>query len=211
MTNTKTFGYVRVSTKEQNTDRQVIALLERGIAERDIFSDKASGKDFNREQYQALKTQLRAGDTVVIKSIDRLGRNYTDIKNEWNDIVNNKGAEIEVLDMPLLNTTNKENTLMGKVVTDVVLTLLGYVAEQERLFIDQRRDEGIKKAVQDGKFKKKNKIQAPEHFEELFIKASKGGCTHTENMKKLNLNKTTYYRIAKELGLKSEKKIVKVN
>ena len=143
MTNTKTFGYVRVSTKEQNTDRQVIALLERGIAERDIFSDKASGKDFNREQYQALKTQLRAGDTVVIKSIDRLGRNYTDIKNEWNDIVNNKGAEIEVLDMPLLNTTNKENTLMRKVVTDVVLTLLGYVAEQERLFIDQRRDEGI--------------------------------------------------------------------
>lgn len=207
MAENKKFGYIRVSAKEQNLDRQIQAMQEYGINERDIFADKQSGKDTNRPQYQALKQVLRAGDTVVIKSIDRLGRNYDDIKNEWNDIVNNIGAEIEVIDMPVLNTTNKENALIGKVVTDVILTLLGYVAEQERAFIKQRQAEGIKIAKEKGKFAKANKIKAPENFEEVFNKAVNGGreYTHTMAMKELNLNKTTYYRIAKELGLKTAK------
>ncbi len=211
MTNTKVFGYARVSTKEQNLARQIEALHNEGIAERDIFCDKASGKDTNREQYQALRTQLREGDTVVILSLDRLGRNYDDIKQEWEYITKTIGANIKVIDMPILDTTNKQNELMGKVIADVVLSLLGYVANAERDKIRERQAQGIALAKAEGKFAKKNKIQAPEHFAEHFEAVLKGKFTHTENMKILGLNKTTYYRIAKELGLKSNKKQVGVN
>ncbi len=202
----KKFGYIRVSAKDQNLDRQIEAMQNEGIDERDIFQDKQSGKDTNRPQYQALKAVLREGDTVVIKSIDRLGRNYDDIKNEWNNIVNELKCNIKVIDMPILDTTNDNRELMGKVITDVILTLLGYVAEQERKSIKQRQAEGIKIAKAQGKFAKANKIQAPQGFEELFKIAANGGMQHTEVMKKLNLNKTTYYRIAKELGLKTNKR-----
>ena len=194
-----------------NLERQLQAMAEYGINERDIFADKQSGKDTNRPQYQTLKQHLRAGDVVVIKSIDRLGRNYDDIKNEWNDIVNNRGADIEVIDMPVLNTTNKDMALMNKVITDVVLTLLGYVAEQERTFIKQRQREGIDIAKAQGKFAKANKIQAPENFKELFEQSANGKMTHTQAMKQLGLNKTTYYRIAKELGLKTNKRSIIFN
>lgn len=202
----KKFGYIRVSAKDQNLDRQIEAMQNEGIDERDIFQDKQSGKDTNRPQYQALKAVLREGDTVVIKSIDRLGRNYDDIKNEWNNIVNELKCNIKVIDMPILDTTNDNRELMGKVITDVILTLLGYVAEQERKSIKQRQAEGIKIAKAQGKFAKANKIQAPQGFEELFKIAAAGKMQHTEVMKKLNLNKTTYYRIAKELGLKTNKR-----
>ena len=207
MAENKKFGYIRVSDKTQNLDRQIQSMQEYGINERDIFADKQSGKDTNRPQYQALKQVLRSGDVVVIKSIDRLGRNYDDIKNEWNDIVNNIGADIEVIDMPVLNTTNKETALMGKVITDVILTLLGYVAEQERTFIKQRQREGIDIAKAKGKYAKP-KIQAPDGFYDDFVKAANGEISHAENMRKYNLKKTTYYRIAKDLGLKSERVII---
>lgn len=207
MAENKKFGYIRVSDKTQNLGRQVESMHEYGINERDIFADKQSGKDINRPQYQALKAVLRAGDTLVIKSIDRLGRNYDDIKNEWNDIVNGIGANIEVIDMPVLNTNNKDTALMGKVVTDVILTLLGYVAEQERTFIRQRQREGIEIAKAKGKYIRENKIQAPANFETLFNLAVNGERTHTANMRELNINKTTYYRLAKELGLKSNKRV----
>lgn len=207
MAESKRFGYIRVSTEEQNLDRQYQAMQNNGIEERDIFADKVSGKDTNRPQYQALKQVLRSGDTVVIKSIDRLGRNYDDIKNEWNDIVNNIGADIEVIDMPILNTTNKDTALLKKVISDVVLTLLGYVAEQEREYIRQRQREGIDKAKEKGKYEKP-KIEAPEGFKEDFIKAANGECSHAGNMRKYNLKKTTYYRIAKDLGLKSERVVI---
>jgi len=207
MAENKKFAYIRVSSKDQNLDRQKQAMLDLGILERDIFEDMQSGKDTRREQYQALKAVLRAGDTVCIKSIDRLGRNYDDIKTEWNDIVNNKRCHINVLDLPMLNTDRDETGLIGKVISDVVLTLLGYVAEQERTFIRQRQAEGIKIAKEKGKFAKANKITAPQNFEELFKRAVQGGksFTHTMVMKELGLNKTTYYRIAKELGLKTAK------
>lgn len=205
---TKTFGYIRVSSKDQNLDRQIEAMEAQGINERDIYQDKQSGKDTNRPQYQALKATLREGDTVVIKSIDRLGRNYDDIKNEWNDIVNNLNCNIKVIDMPILDTTNENKALMGKVITDVILTLLGYVAEQERTSIKQRQAEGIKIAKAQGKFVKANKIQAPQGFEAKFKEAAAGETTHTAVMQELNLNKTTYYRIAKELGLKTDKRQV---
>lgn len=209
MANTKIFGYARVSTKEQNLDRQLKALEEAGISERDIFTDKLSGKDTNRPQYQAMKAQLREGDTVVILSLDRLGRNYDDIKTEWEYITKTAKANIKVIDMPILDTTNTQTELIGKVVVDVVLSLLGYVANEERNKIRERQAQGIAIAKEKGKFAKANKIQAPEGFKELFIKASAGEMKHTEVMKHFNINKTTYYRIAKDLGLKTNKRIVR--
>lgn len=206
MAEDKKFGYVRVSSKEQNLDRQIEAMLKYGISKENILVDKKSGKDMNRIQYQALKDRLRKGDTLVIKSIDRLSRNYENLKNEWNDLVNNRGVNIEVIDMPILNTTNKDNVLMGKVVTDIVLTLLGYVAEQEKDFIKKRQKEGIAIAKAKGKYAKP-RIEAPEGFEELFKKASNGEMAHTKAMEQLGLKKTTYYKLANELGLSTDKSL----
>lgn len=132
------YGYARVSTKEQNEDRQINALLENNVLEQFIFIDKQSGKDFKREQYQVLKHALRDGDILIIKSIDRLGRNYNMIIDEWRDITKNIKADIKVIDMPILDTS-KNKELMGTVISDIVLGLLSYVAEQERTFIKQRR------------------------------------------------------------------------
>ena len=125
----KTFGYCRVSTNEQKEDRQLEAMLELGINERDIFIDKCSGKDFERPKYQALKLQLREGDILVIKSINRLGRNYKQICEEWREITREIGAHIKVIDMPVLDTTRTDG-LIGEVISDIVLELLSYVAEQ---------------------------------------------------------------------------------
>ncbi len=200
----KTFGYCRVSAKDQNLDRQIEAMRAHGIDERDIYAEKQSGKDTDRPQYQALRATLRAGDTLVIHSLDRLGRNYDDIKTEWAYITKEIGAHIKVLDMPILDTTNAQTDLIGRVIVDVVLDLLGFVAETERAKIKQRQAEGIAIAKEKGKFKK-SKIQAPQGFEEKFKEAAEGKTTHTAVMRELNLNKTTYYRIAKELGLKTDK------
>ena len=134
--NSKIFGYARVSSKEQNEERQLIAFKEYGIDERDIYIDKQSGKDFNREQYNILKNVLRENDLLVIKSIDRLGRNYNMIVDEWKDIVKNIKADIVVIDMPLLDTRNNKD-LLGTFISDLVLQILSYVAEQERSFIKQ--------------------------------------------------------------------------
>jgi len=150
MTETKTFGYVRVSTKEQNTDRQIIAMQELGINERDIFVDKASGKDFERPQYQALKAQLRKGDLVYISSLDRLGRNSDAIKREWESITKEIGADMVVLDMPLLDTRQHKDTL-GTFVSDLVLQVLSFMAQSEREKTLARQKEGIAVAKAKGK------------------------------------------------------------
>lgn len=204
----KIFGYCRVSSKDQNLDRQVEAMRALNIDERDIFAEKQSGKDTVRPQYQALRATLRAGDTLVIHSLDRLGRNYDDIKKEWAYITKEVGAHIKVLDMPILDTTNTQTDLIERVIVDVVLDLLGFVAETERAKIRERQAQGIKIAKEKGKFKK-SKIQAPQGFKEKFTEAASGKTTHTSVMKELNLNKTTYYRIAKELGLSTTKRIIK--
>lgn len=204
----KIFGYCRVSSKDQNLDRQIEAMRLQGIDERDIFAEKQSGKDTDRPQYQALRATLRAGDTLVIHSLDRLGRNYDDIKKEWAYITKEVGAHIKVLDMPILDTTNAQTDLIGRVIVNVVLDLLGFVAETERAKIRERQAQGIKLAKEKGKFKK-SKIQAPQGFKEKFIEAANGKKTHTAVMRELNLNKTTYYRIAKELGLSTTKRIIK--
>ena len=136
------YGYARVSTKEQNEERQLIALTGFGIAETAIFVDKQSGKDFERTQYRKLIRKLKDGDTLVVKSIDRLGRNYEEILEQWRVITKEKRAAIVVLDMPLLDTRQSRD-LTGTLIADIVLQLLSYVAQTEREFIRQRQAEGI--------------------------------------------------------------------
>ena len=194
--NTKTFAYCRVSSTDQNEDRQVEAMLELGINERDIFIDKCSGKNFDRPQYQALKLQLREGDLLVIKSIDRLGRNYKQICEEWREIVRDIKANIKVVDMPILDTTRTDG-LIGEVISDIVLQLLGYVAEQERAFIKQRQAEGIKLAKEKGKRLGKPPIQYPDNWPEVYTIWKSGSITAREAMKRLNLKPTSFYKLAK--------------
>lgn len=194
--NAKTFAYCRVSSTDQNEDRQVEAMLELGINERDIFIDKCSGKDFDRPQYKALKLQLREGDVLVIKSIDRLGRNYKQICEEWREIVRDIKANIKVVDMPILDTTRTDG-LIGEVISDIVLQLLGYVAEQERTFIKQRQAEGIKLAKEKGKRLGKPPIQYPDNWQDVYTIWKSGSITAREAMKRLNLKPTSFYKLAK--------------
>lgn len=195
--NSKTFGYCRVSSTDQKEDRQLEAMLDLGINERDIFVDKCSGKNFNRPQYQALKVQLREGDVLVIKSIDRLGRNYKQICEEWREITREIKANIKVLDMPVLDTTRTEG-LIGEVISDIVLQLLSYVAEQERAFIKQRQAEGIKLAKEKGKRLGKPPIEYPENWDNVYKVWKSGAITAREAMKQLNLKPTSFYKLAKK-------------
>lgn len=190
----KIFGYCRVSSKDQNLDRQLETLKEMGIEERDIFIDTASGKDFNRVKYQSLKNVLREDDILVIKSIDRLGRNYKQICDEWREITSVIKAHIKVIDMALLDTTQK-NGLIGQVVSDIVLQLLGYVAEQEREFIKQRQAEGIKLAKEKGKRLGKPPIQKPTNWNEVIAIWQSKKITAREAMKRLNLKPTSFYKL----------------
>lgn len=138
-----TYGYVRVSTKEQNEDRQLLALRDFAVLEKNIYMDKLSGKDFNRPQYRKLLKKLRPGDLLVVKSIDRLGRNYEEILLQWRIITKEKKVNVAVLDMPLLDTRKSGNDLTGTFVADLVLQILSYVAQTERENIHQRQMEGI--------------------------------------------------------------------
>ena len=137
------YGYVRVSTKEQNENRQLIALQAFPVSEKNIYMDKLSGKDFNRPQYRRLLKKLRPGDLLVVKSIDRFGRNYEEILQQWRVITKEKRADVLVLDMPLLDTRKSGNDLTGTFVADLVLQILSYVAQTERENIHQRQMEGI--------------------------------------------------------------------
>ena len=196
MDNKKTFGYCRVSSQEQNEDRQLESMLNLGINERDIFIDKCSGKNFDRPQYNALKLQLREGDILVIKSIDRLGRNYKQICEEWRDITKDIKANIKVIDMPILDTTKKDG-LISEVISDIVLQLLSYVAEQERAFIKQRQAEGIKIAKEKGKHLGKPPIQYPDNWSDVYKIWKQGEITAREAMKRTNLKPTSFYKLAK--------------
>lgn len=161
------YGYIRVSTKEQNIDRQLTAILKEGIEMNKIFIDKASGKDFNRRKYKKLIRKLKAGDELYIKSIDRLGRNYDEIIQEWNLITKEKNVEIIVLDFPLLDTRAKTCDLTGKFIADIVLQILSYVAQIERENTYQRQMEGIQEAKKRGVKFGRNKKEIPKEFHEL--------------------------------------------
>ncbi len=160
------YGYARVSTKEQNELRQLIALRKFGLTDRAIFVDKQSGKDFDRRSYQRLLRKLKDGDTLVIKSIDRLGRNYEEILEQWRIITKEKSAAIVVLDMPLLDT-RRNRDLTGTLIADIVLQLLSYVAQTEREFTRQRQAEGISAAKARGVQFGRPRKERPENFDEL--------------------------------------------
>ena len=157
----QTYGYIRVSTKEQHSDRQFYALTESGITAKNIFTDKLSGKDFDRPQYKRLIKKLKSGDKLIIKSIDRLGRNYKEIMEQWQVITKTLQADIIVLDMPLLDTTSNRN-LLGTFISDVVLQILSFVAQNEREIMLLRQAEGIAEAKKRGvKFGRPKIIKPP--------------------------------------------------
>ena len=194
MTN-KQFFYGRVSSKDQNEERQLQAARDFGIEERDIYIDKISGKDFNREQYQILKGQLREGDLLVILSIDRLGRNYDQIIYEWRDIIN-IGCDIVVLDMPLLDTRNTEGGLTKRFISDLFLQILSYVAEQERINIKNRQRQGIEIAKANGKYRGRKPIET-ENFSSVYDEWKGGSITARQAMETLKIKPNTFYRRVK--------------
>lgn len=192
----KIFGYARVSSKEQNEERQLVAFKEYGIDERDIYIDKQSGKDFNRENYITLKYILRENDLLVIKSIDRLGRNYNMIIDEWKDITKNIKADIVVIDMPLLDT-RKNKDLLGTFISDLVLQILSYVAEQERTFIKQRQKEGITNAKNNGVKFGRPRIEKPQDFDIVVSRWKNKEIKSKEAMELLGLKPNTFYNMIK--------------
>ena len=193
---TKSFFYGRVSHSDQNESRQIQAAIEFGIEERDIYIDKKSGKDFDREQYQIMKSQLRFGDLVVFLSIDRMGRNYSEIINEWRDIIN-IGCDIVVLDMPLLDTRNPDGGLTKRFISDLFLQILSYVAEQERINIRNRQRQGIDIAKSLGKYKGRKPIEV-ENFPDIYTQWKNGEITARKAMELLNIKANTFYRRVKQ-------------
>lgn len=185
------YGYVRVSTREQNEDRQLIALHESGVLQKNIYMDKQSGKDFNRPQYKKLLKKIKPGDLLYIKSIDRLGRNYEEIQNQWRIITKEKNADIYVIDMPLLDTRRGKD-LLGTFISDLVLQLLSFVAENERTNIKQRQAEGIAAAKAKGiRFGRPPK-PLPDNFHEAYQRWKQGEITGTAAAKKCGMPLSTF-------------------
>ncbi|QRG86361.1 recombinase family protein [Bulleidia sp. zg-1006] len=192
------YGYIRVSTREQNIDRQLTAILKEGIEVKQIYVDKASGKDFNRRKYKKLIRKLKEGDELYIKSIDRLGRNYDEIIKEWNDITKEKNAEIIVLDFPLLDTRNQINNLTGKFLSDIVLQILSYVAQIERENTHQRQMEGIWEAKKRGVKFGRTKKEIPKEFHEVAHRWKKKEISIRQGAKILGISHTLLAKWLKE-------------
>ena len=191
------WGYARVSSKEQNEDRQVIELQPLVTTESHLLVEKQSGKNFDRPIYKSLKNIMREGDVLVIKSLDRLGRSYDQMKEEWKDL-SDRGIKIKVLDTPMLDTSKYDDILMGKFVSDVVLNVLSFVAENERKNIKQRQAEGIAAAKSNGVRFGRPKAAYPEDFEVAYKEWKSGKIKAVEAIKSLDLKKTTFYKLVKE-------------
>lgn len=192
MNEQKNYGYMRVSTKEQNEDRQRVALLEMGVMEENIYMDKQSGKDFERLQYKRLLRKLDRNSVLFVKSIDRLGRNYADLNEQWRVITKEKGADIVVIDMPLLDTRREKN-LLGTFISDMVLTLLSYVAENERINIRQRQSEGIAAAKARGVKFGRPQVELPDNFAEIHKLWRDRKITIKQAAKACNLAESTFF------------------
>lgn len=186
------YGYIRVSTKEQNEDRQLIAMQEAGVGEERIYTDKQSGKDFQRPQYQKLLKKLRPNDLLYIKSIDRLGRNYEEIQNQWRILTKEKEVDIVVLDMPLLDTRRGKD-LVGTFLSDIVLQVLSFVAENERCNIRQRQAEGIAAAQAKGVKFGRPRVNLPENFRRVCELCIAGELTLDEAAGKCNMKRSTFW------------------
>ena len=186
------YGYMRVSSKEQNEDRQKIALTEMGVPENNIYMDKQSGKDFERTQYKRLLRKLNENSVLYIKSIDRLGRNYGELNEQWRIITKEKKADIVVIDMPLLDTRREKN-LLGTFISDVVLALLSYVADNERTNIKQRLAEGIAAAKARGVKFGRPPLPIPQNFYQMHKDWRAGKITIEEAAKACNMCPKTFY------------------
>ncbi len=193
----KVYGYMRVSSKEQNEDRQRIALLEVGVPGKGIYMDKQSGKDFERPQYKRLLRRLDSNSVLFVKSIDRLGRNYADLNEQWRIITKEKGADIVVIDMPILDTRREKN-LMGTFISDIVLALLSYVAENERVNIRQRQAEGIAAAKARGVKFGRPAVLLPENFHEVHSQWRGKQMTLKQAARACNLAESTFFDKARE-------------
>ena len=203
MANNIEFGYGRVSSDDQNEARQIEKFRELGIDERHIFIDKKSGKDFDREQYQALKAMLREGDVVYIASLDRLGRNYKEMGGEWKSLTEDKKVDVVILDMPILDTRNK-NDLTGTLISDIVFKLLSYVAEKERESIRVRQKEGIAIAKAQGKYQGRKPMDIDkDKFEKLYGEVKRKERTATYAMKQMGVKRTTWYVLVNEYETKT--------
>ena len=201
------YGYVRVSSADQNEDRQTVAMSGLKIPAAGIFTDKISGKDFERPAYKALVRKLRPGDLLYIKSIDRLGRNYDEIQNQWRVLTKERGADIAVIDMPLLDTRNGKD-LMGTFIADLVLQILSFVAHSERDNIRKRQAEGIAAAKARGvKFGRPVK-KPPENFGELIRRWERGKLTVAEILNQTGLKEATFYnRLREHRALKGKNEL----
>jgi DNA invertase Pin-like site-specific DNA recombinase len=188
------YGYVRVSSTDQNEDRQMMAMQKVGVAFSHIFIDKQSGKDFTRPSYGRLTKLLKAGDLLYIQSIDRLGRDYDEIQNQWRILTKEIGADIAVIDMPLLNTQGDEGDLMGTFIADLVLQILSFVAQNERESIHKRQAEGIAAAQQRGVKFGRPEASVPDTFEVFAKKWERRQMPLTEVLRACRMSRTTFYR-----------------
>ena len=189
------YGYARVSSADQNEARQLIALREAGVPERNIFIDRRSGKDFNRPAWRRMKRRLHKGDILIVQSLDRLGRNYTEMLDEWRMIVRRKKADIKVLNMPLLDTTDKSRGLIGDFIAEIVLQILSFVAENERRAIHERQRQGIAAAKARGvKFGRPPRA-LPANFA-VYAKAARAGkMSYRKAAQRCGLPETTFHRL----------------
>lgn len=200
----ETYGYVRVSSTDQNEDRQLIAMQEKKVPEANIYTDKQSGKDFNRPQYNRLIENIKKGDLLYILSIDRLGRNYEEIQKQWRILTKEIGIDICVIDMPLLDTRNGKD-LMGTFIADLVLQILSFVAESERGNIRKRQQQGIIAAKEKGvKFGRPEAV-LPDNFNKIMKEWDHRKITTEEAIKKCNTSRSTFYRRVREYKLLNNK------
>lgn len=198
--NIAVYGYIRVSTREQNEDRQLVALHELNIPEKNIYMDKQSGKDFDRPQYKRLVRRMKKDDLLYIKSIDRLGRNYGEILEQWRVLTKEKGIDIVVLDMPLLDTRRGKD-LMGTFLSDIVLQVLSFVAENERVNIRQRQAEGIAAAKARGVRFGRPEKQIPQDFGKIVREWEQKKISFAEALEQCGMSESTFYRRLREFRL----------
>lgn len=205
--NNMVFGYVRISSADQNEERQLEELRKAGVDERNIYIDKKSGKDFDREQYRALVDRLREGDLVVVASLDRLGRNYIEIQKEWQYITQDIKADVKILDMPLLDTSTATENLDRRFIADLVLQILCYTAEKERENIRKRQREGIdvmpivdgkRVSTKTGRPTGRPKAVKPDNWNEVYARWVNKEITAVKAMEILNLRPNTFYKFANE-------------
>lgn len=192
------YAYIRVSSKQQKIDRQFEEIKALNIDDKYIYIDKESGKDFNRNNYQKLIKKIKKGDLIIIKSIDRLGRNYQMILDEWTKITKTIGADIKVLDMPLLDTRIEGKNLIGKFISDIVLQVLSFVAENERKSIKERQAEGIKIAKEKGVKFGRPRVSTPPNTNKIIDKYINHEISNTEAASLINVSRGTFFSLVKE-------------